>query len=285
MINNAFDLWLSSENISKGSRSKLEIAKALAAAKAGIICLTPNNLTAPWILFEAGGIAKTMDDTLVCTVLIGLEWSDVSGGPLSEFQHTTKLDEKEMLKMVQDLNNVAGASARTASEIERAFKLCWPELKEKLKLEKLPSDGPTQRPERHTQDMLGESIDLARRHSAEIEAANIRMDEYIERNAAVFQSQIDYLTNILTPASSLSPTWQDAATSGMLSAHDGSSAATPHSVYGRVPLSQRGTIAKPSRPPTGWVPTTVSDEEAERAHAVHLNKIEDDKPEGGPEKK
>ena len=121
------------------------------------------------------------------------------------------------------LERALGRPARS----RETFKLLLAKVKEKLKLEKLPSDGPTQRPERHTQDMLGESIDLARRHSAEIEAANIRMDEYIERNAAVFQSQIDYLTNILTPASSLSPTWQDAATSGMLSAHDGSTA-RPH---------------------------------------------------------
>jgi hypothetical protein len=83
VINNAFDLWLSSDDIEKGSRSTLEIAKALTAAKAGIICLTPNNLTAPWILFEAGGIAKTVDETRACTILIDLQPSDVSK-PLGE---------------------------------------------------------------------------------------------------------------------------------------------------------------------------------------------------------
>src|ERR1700693_4685559 len=87
MINNAFDPWLSSVDIDKGSRSASEIAQALVAAKAGIICLTPNNLNAPWILFEAGGIAKTVDKTLACTLLVGLEPSDVSK-PLGEFQHT-----------------------------------------------------------------------------------------------------------------------------------------------------------------------------------------------------
>ena len=112
VINNAFDLWLSSDDIEKGSRSTLEIAKALTAAKAGIICLTPNNLTAPWILFEAGGIAKTVDETRACTILIDLQPSDVSK-PLGEFQHT-RLNEKELLKLVKDLNNAADrAPART----------------------------------------------------------------------------------------------------------------------------------------------------------------------------
>ena len=78
VINNAFEPWLSSDDIPKGSRSTAEIADALAAAKAGIICLTPHNLTAPWILFEAGGLAKTVEKPLACTLLIDLEPSDVS---------------------------------------------------------------------------------------------------------------------------------------------------------------------------------------------------------------
>ena len=164
MINNAFDLWLSSDDITKGSRSTLEIAKALVAAKAGIICLTPNNLTAPWILFEAGGIAKTVDATLACTLLIGLQPSDVTK-PLGEFQHT-RLNEKELLKMVQDLNKAAGESARKDTEIEKSFKLCWPELREKL--QNLPTDGSTQRPERKPEVMLEELLDLARTTSKHV---------------------------------------------------------------------------------------------------------------------
>jgi hypothetical protein len=164
-VNNAFDMWLSSDDIAKGSRSTLEIAKALVDAKAGIICLTPNNLNAPWILFEAGGIAKTVNESLTCPLLIGLEPSDVSG-PLSQFQHTTKLDEKELLKLVHDLNNAAGESARKDSDVDKAFRLCWPELKQKL--DNLPADGPTQRPERKPEVMLEELLDLARKTSTQV---------------------------------------------------------------------------------------------------------------------
>ncbi|MGA8271854.1 MAG: toll/interleukin-1 receptor domain-containing protein [Candidatus Sulfotelmatobacter sp.] len=163
MINNAFDPWLSSEDIPKGSRSTAEIADALATAKAGIICLTPNNLTAPWILFEAGGVSKTVDKPLACTVLIDLEPSDVRA-PLGEFQHTT-LREKQLLQLVKTLNKAAGESSRQDNEIEKAFKLCWPELGERLK--NLPDDGPTKRPERSPQDMFGELLDTVRSTNAE----------------------------------------------------------------------------------------------------------------------
>jgi len=177
MINNAFDPWLSSQDIAKGSRSTIEIAQALAAAKAGIICLTPNNLTAPWILFEAGGVSKTVDKPLACTLLIGLEPSDVSK-PLGDFQHT-RLNEKELLELAKTLNNAAGESARKDTQIEKAFKLCWPELSEKL--EKLPSDGSTTRPEREPQEMLEELTDLARQTSLSVMESHRQIIDEIKR--------------------------------------------------------------------------------------------------------
>ena len=66
MIVNDLNPWLSSTDIDKGSRSSEEIAVALTNAKAGIICLTPNNLKEPWILFEAGAIAKTVREKPLC---------------------------------------------------------------------------------------------------------------------------------------------------------------------------------------------------------------------------
>src|SRR6266566_1158547 len=46
--------WMSEEDIEKGSRGLDEIAKALDVMSVGIICLTPENLERPWILFETG---------------------------------------------------------------------------------------------------------------------------------------------------------------------------------------------------------------------------------------
>jgi hypothetical protein len=202
IINNAFDLWLSSEDITKGSRSTLEIAKALVSARAGIICLTPNNLTSPWILFEAGSIAKQVDNPLACTLLIGLEPSDVTK-PLGEFQHT-RLKQKELLQLVKNLNSAAGENARKESEIEKAFAMCWPELK--AKLDTLPIDGPTGRPERKPEDLLEELVDLARTTSSEVSEMNQSIRDELKRTTAAIQNQIEYLGKIPPPSTLLSPT-------------------------------------------------------------------------------
>ena len=57
MIVNAFNPWLSCADIDKGSGWLCELSGALATSKASIICLTPNNLTAPYILFESGALS------------------------------------------------------------------------------------------------------------------------------------------------------------------------------------------------------------------------------------
>src|SRR6266852_8988974 len=92
--------WMSSEDIQKGSRGLGEVGRALDGMKVGIICLTPENLTAQWILFEAGALSKTVDaNTRVCTYLLcGLQPRDVKP-PLGMFQ-ATEASKEDMRKLV-----------------------------------------------------------------------------------------------------------------------------------------------------------------------------------------
>ena len=53
---NALRPWMSSEDIDKGQRWGLRLSEQLENTKVGIICLTRENLKAPWILFEAGAL-------------------------------------------------------------------------------------------------------------------------------------------------------------------------------------------------------------------------------------
>ena len=51
---------MSDTDIEKGARWENEISLRLAESDLGIICLTPDNLEEPWVLFEAGALAKKL---------------------------------------------------------------------------------------------------------------------------------------------------------------------------------------------------------------------------------
>lgn len=63
--------WMSAD-IKKGTRGQTTISDKLDKVKVGIVCLTPENLQEPWILFEAGALSKAVDkNSYVCTYLLG----------------------------------------------------------------------------------------------------------------------------------------------------------------------------------------------------------------------
>jgi len=57
--------YVSSEDIDKGARWSTDIASELADSSYGILCVTKENLHAPWLTFEAGALSKTMDKSYV----------------------------------------------------------------------------------------------------------------------------------------------------------------------------------------------------------------------------
>ena len=50
--------YVSSEDIDKGARWSTDIAAELAGSDWGILCVTKENVQAPWLNFEAGALSK-----------------------------------------------------------------------------------------------------------------------------------------------------------------------------------------------------------------------------------
>ena len=50
--------YVSSQDIDKGARWTTDIAKELHESAYGILCITRENIEAPWINFEAGALSK-----------------------------------------------------------------------------------------------------------------------------------------------------------------------------------------------------------------------------------
>lgn len=159
MVIQAAKPFLSKKDIDKGSRWHIDLAKALESTKVGIVCLTPENLTAPWLLFESGALSKTVDTgTRVCTYLLaGLKAEEVAR-PLGEFQ-ATKAEREDTLQMLQDINRALGSpvSEQTLGDV---FDLAWPKLE--AKLTRLPDHESPIPPKRETEDMVAEILELVR---------------------------------------------------------------------------------------------------------------------------
>lgn len=154
------DTFLSAEDIRKGQRWNLEVAKELDGCDYGIVCLTKTNLSSPWILFEAGALSKSLDDSNVSAILIGnLKASDIVG-PLSQFQHTTatKID---IWKLVSDVNEKLNSEKLPKSLLEKTFEKWWPDLEDKLQSINSQEDE-AQVQERSDREILNEVLDLSR---------------------------------------------------------------------------------------------------------------------------
>jgi TIR domain len=98
------ETWMSTADINKGTKWREVLTGELATANFGIICLTPENLTEPWLLFEAGALSKTAGSR-IWTYLFDLEFTDVKD-PLSEFQHTLATREDTLL-LVRSISQLA----------------------------------------------------------------------------------------------------------------------------------------------------------------------------------
>jgi len=123
--------WMSRRDIRPGDRWGDEIADSLYASDVGIICLTKENLSAPWLLFEAGAISKKRGDSSVSIYLVGLNAGEIAG-PLSQFQSVIA-DEAGTLEMVKAINQGLKENGEPADRMQQRFRGFWPKLKKKIK--------------------------------------------------------------------------------------------------------------------------------------------------------
>lgn len=154
--------YFTPEDISKGQRWSSEISSKLESSKIGIIILTPTNLEAPWLMFEAGALSKSVETARVCPLLFGVTPAEVKG-PLVQFQCST-FDESEALKLIRSINDLLGNEKLEEKTLNTTFDVFWPKLASKIDLITNESE-PTQKPVtvRGDRDILEEVLRLTRK--------------------------------------------------------------------------------------------------------------------------
>lgn len=123
--------WISTRDIDRGSIWFGEINNQLKDTTVGIICLTKDNKNRPWILFEAGALAKGLSTSRVITLLVDLTPKDIED-PLAQFNHTFPTRES-MLGLVKTLNETLDEGALDNRIIEQVFNTYWPQFAQGFK--------------------------------------------------------------------------------------------------------------------------------------------------------
>jgi hypothetical protein len=186
--------WISTRDIDRGALWFGEIHDQLKDTSVGIVVLTQENKDRPWILFEAGALAKGLSTTRVCTLLVDLAPKDIDD-PLAQFNHTTP-DKDGMKNLVLTLNGVLGEQRLRDRTIAEVFETYWPQFElafENVRETTKPSKPP---PPRKNEDMLGEILDVTR-------SLNLRMRDLEQEQKKQGLGRI-YLNERLKPSEKVS---------------------------------------------------------------------------------
>ena len=149
--------FMSKHDLSSGGRWAHQLSQELEQSSFGIICLTPDNLAAPWLLFEAGALTKHVEGRACCLLLKGLGPTDVSD-PLAQFQNRRFVKE-EFWQLLVDLNKHLEKSLDPGNLQAMFENWWWPDVEKKAAaaLASVKVDAPKE-PKRGQADLLEELL-------------------------------------------------------------------------------------------------------------------------------
>lgn len=152
--------YFTPDDIAKGTRWATEISKVLEDSRVGLLCITRESAEAPWVMFEAGALAKSLDKSRVIPILFELEPADLTG-PLVQFQ-AARFDKTDIKRVLTTINGELGDGRLAQDVLENVFDMWFPQLESKvknvLKAPKAAKAGQL----RNDRDILEEVLSLTR---------------------------------------------------------------------------------------------------------------------------
>lgn len=152
--------WVSTRDIDRGALWFGQISGQLQEASVGIICLTHENKDQPWILFEAGALAKGLSSARVCTLLVDLEPADIKD-PLAQFNHTKPV-KGDMFLLVSTLNAALGENALEEKVLEQVFATYFPQFEQRFAQILEQTESPKRSAPRADKELLAEVLNSVR---------------------------------------------------------------------------------------------------------------------------
>ncbi|MBP6900625.1 MAG: toll/interleukin-1 receptor domain-containing protein [Burkholderiaceae bacterium] len=166
--------WMSERDIGPGERWNEEVSQRLRDTNFGIICITSSNMTSPWLLFEAGALAKALEKSKVVPVLFGVKPSDLKF-PLAQFQ-AVSTSRDGMFSLVTAVNKALDQNQLSLTTLNSVFGAMWGEFEKRLT--ELGDDAATGSSQhRSDRDILEELNDTVRNLSRSLESAPLGMPQ------------------------------------------------------------------------------------------------------------
>jgi TIR domain len=183
--------WMSDTDIQAGQRGINEIFTQLKKSSIGIICVTPENMSEPWLCFEAGALSNAVSNkSKVCPVLLDIEPTQVTG-PLSEFQCVKSRSKGQpnkdgLKKLIKSIYLSMEKPNISEDKLNTYFEKWWDDLEADFK--NISTECPTSPTPRDPADIAKESLELLRRIDRKIssptERLKIRMPPNILTNSS-----------------------------------------------------------------------------------------------------
>ena len=142
------DPWMSDQSIRLGSSWNRGIHEALDSSNFGILLITQDNLVEPWLLFEAGALAKHFEFCRVVPLIIDPQISAADlAGPLGQLQ-AIDFSRENVFRLLQDINELASQPIENA-RLVRSFDAHWDRLAKQMESVLAPVQD---KPESEAQD-------------------------------------------------------------------------------------------------------------------------------------
>jgi len=172
------EVFFSPDDIEKGENWNTKVSTELLECKYGIICLTKENVSAPWIHFESGALAKALDSR-VATLMINVTPTDIKG-PLSRYQ-ATKLDKDDFFQLIKNINEQLETQLNI-EVLKTLFNTLWDKINNDFKnlLEKYQDISPKKKKGIKNDEALDEILLLLRKLNSTVSSpTNILPPDYI----------------------------------------------------------------------------------------------------------
>lgn len=195
--------WMSQRDIDPGQRWNDQISTKLKDTNFGLICLTPENLSAEWMLFEAGALAKSLESARVVPILLDMRKSDLSY-PLAQFQ-AIEANKEEFLELAHALNKALGSENIPTATLLSVFEAMWSKLQSNLENLEKSNHNQTIEVKRSDSDILAEVLESVRTIQREIKSsqsidkydyASGDWEDYLIRGVSLANQRSDSNTNV-----------------------------------------------------------------------------------------